>query len=108
MPATSLADIHDETVRISTPDSSVTMEHATADGQAIQGTPVTEGGRFEVSETCAPPACYRVDVALANVEVRRINGPATAGLVVISIVGAALTFLGGAALVAAAALGGMK
>jgi hypothetical protein len=108
MPATSLEDIRDDTVRVRTAEWSVTMEHATAYGHTIQGTPVTRGGVFEVSEACAPPECHRVDVADAKVAVWRVDGAATAGLVVLSVVAAVLTFFAGAAMVAAAAMGGMK
>lgn len=108
VPATSLADIHDDTVRISTPESTVTMEHATADASSIQGTPVTEGGRFEVSQECSPPACHRVDVKSADVEVRRIHAGGTAGIVVVALVGAALTFLAGVVFVGAAAIGSIR
>jgi hypothetical protein len=108
VPATSLADIHDETVRISTSESTVTLEHANAHGTVIEGTPITEGGRFEVSAECAPPECHRVDVKSADVHRRRIDGAATAGVVALSLVGAVMTFFGGAMLVAFAALGNMK
>jgi hypothetical protein len=90
VPATSLADIHNETVRVEAADATVIMDHATAHGTSIDGTPRSH------------------DAPSASVQVRRRDGVETAAIVVLSLLGAAFTVVGGGVLVAFAGMANMR
>ncbi len=67
-PVTSLYEVRDDRVRLTEGESVVVLDHATANGRVVLGKTALQ----EVVE---------VDVSHARVEVRRINGLATAGII---------------------------
>jgi len=102
VPVTSLADIHDDTVRMTTSESTVTLKHATGNGTVIEGTPVSPVSSASLLE------CHHVDAKSAVVRRRQFDGASTVALVVLSGIGAAMAVFGGGVLVAFAGMGNMK
>ncbi len=90
-PATSLSSIEDDRVQIHAQSNVIKLEHATARGRLIEGEPKEGFSSIERFDDCAPPACARVDVSDARVMVRKLNVPATIGIIGVSAVGVGAT-----------------
>ncbi len=90
-PATSLSSIEDARVQIHVQSDVIKLEHATARGRLIEGEPKEGFSAIERFDDCAPPACARVDVSDAQVMVRKLNVPATIGVIAASAVGVGAT-----------------
>lgn len=86
-PVTSLSSIDDDRVVIEEGSSRRTLVHATAHDRTIEGQASEGAERVEV------------DVTNARVLARRLNGPATGGIIAASVVGVAGTVFGIALLV---------